>query len=885
MNRAAIGVAAQPPHAKHAMDTESDSEAGAGVEEDEVAVVELHAEQADAAEAAVRQAEAEGLTLQPSDDNATGYRGVSSSSSSTRFCATVRRAGERVHLGYFDTAQEAALAYARTPEAQVQVANAKPVPLTAEEAVAQAAAEGLKFEPSSNAAGYKGVKGDGSRYQARVTRAGEDVYLGSFATAEEAALVFARADARNKPPAASPAAAKRAAPPPKQSSAKQPRNSAAPGPLQPDSGSEDGINVEVIEVVEVYEEDAEGEEGGEDEDEEDQEMGQADAADAAVRQAEAEGLTLQPSDNTAGYRGVYKDCRSRGKAKPFNAKVWRAGKEVHLGAFATAEEAALAFARTPEAQAQVANSKPAPLTAEQAVAQAAAEGLKLEPSSNAAGYRGVGLQDSRYNAYTPRDGGKPAVYLGSFATAEEAAMAVARAGARTDPPAASPRPAAAKRAAPPQKPPPAKLNPKANSNSEEPTVAPNPASASTASVRLEVGQSLEACFGGRGYWFPGVVQHINEDGTLAIDYDDGDQEERVLRKHVRPPKAKARPPSPLASTSSGRLRTAPQRLDASLLMASSRSCRSAGEASKGEAPALEEEADSGEELGEPATLTTEAVDRTDAAEAAVRQAAAEGLTLQPSGDNSTGYRSVRKDCRVSLPKPFYANVWRDSKAVHLGTFATAEEAALAYARTPEAQAEVANPKPAPLTAREAVAQAAAEGLTLEPSNNAAGYKRVNVHNSRYQAAVRSAGKQVHLGNFVTAEEAALAAARANARNDPHAASPAAAKRATPPPPKPSPAKQPRHAPPPRPVQPVPLRQRDAPAPQASPKLEAAAAVVAPAPVLFKHKLALIKRELCIQPATPAIPAVAEANQQMGITPSLGESLGVQLDRLLAIISS
>ena len=61
------------------MDTESDSEAGAGVEEEEVAVVELHAEQADAAEAAVRQAEAEGLMLQPSA-NATGYRCVRKSS-------------------------------------------------------------------------------------------------------------------------------------------------------------------------------------------------------------------------------------------------------------------------------------------------------------------------------------------------------------------------------------------------------------------------------------------------------------------------------------------------------------------------------------------------------------------------------------------------------------------------------------------------------------------------------------------------------------------------------------------------------------------------------------------------------------------------------------
>ena len=56
-------------------------------------------------------------------------------------------------------------------------------------------------------------------------------------------------------------------------------------------------------------------------------------------------------------------------------------------------------------------------------------------------------------------------------------------------------------------------------------------------------------------------------------------------------------------------------------------------------------------------------------------------------------------------------------------------------------------------------------------------------------------------------------------------------------------------------------------------------------MIFKDKLALLKRELEIAPATPAISAVAEANRLMGITPGLGESVGVQLDRLLAIVSS
>ena len=42
---------------------------------------------------------------------------------------------------------------------------------------------------------------------------------------------------------------------------------------------------------------------------------------------------------------------SRGR---YQAAVWRGGKIVHLGAFTTAEEAALAYARTPEARRQAA---------------------------------------------------------------------------------------------------------------------------------------------------------------------------------------------------------------------------------------------------------------------------------------------------------------------------------------------------------------------------------------------------------------------------------------------------------------------------------------------------------------------------------------------------
>ena len=167
------------------------------------------------AKEAVRQAEAEGLTL-PRSDNSTGFKGVgfSSSRKSKPYMAQMKRGGKRVCFGSFATAEEAALRYARTPEAQAAAAAPpEPPPMTAEEALRQAEAEGLtllKFDGSST--GYKGVYLDSSKHytrphKAQVTRGGKLVYLGCYPTAEEAALVVARASAAQaaapQPPAAS----------------------------------------------------------------------------------------------------------------------------------------------------------------------------------------------------------------------------------------------------------------------------------------------------------------------------------------------------------------------------------------------------------------------------------------------------------------------------------------------------------------------------------------------------------------------------------------------------------------------------------------------------------------------------------------------------------
>ena len=72
------------------------------------------------------------------------------------------------------------------------------------------------------------------------------------------------------------------------------------------------------------------------------------SVDAALQQAQAEKLALLVADNKAGYIGV---SHNPGHPKPYQARVTRGGKRLHLGSFATAEEAALCVARSLEGQA------------------------------------------------------------------------------------------------------------------------------------------------------------------------------------------------------------------------------------------------------------------------------------------------------------------------------------------------------------------------------------------------------------------------------------------------------------------------------------------------------------------------------------------------------
>ena len=106
------------------------------------------------------------------------------------------------------------------------------------------------------------------------------------------------------------------------------------------------------------------------------------ASEQALRQAQAEGLTLRVGKNSTGYFGV---CHEPTKSLPYRAQLKSGGKKVCLGNFATAEEAALCIARSPEGQkaakaaqaAEVAAAVPPPLTSEEAMRQAQEEGLPL----------------------------------------------------------------------------------------------------------------------------------------------------------------------------------------------------------------------------------------------------------------------------------------------------------------------------------------------------------------------------------------------------------------------------------------------------------------------------------------------------------------------------
>ena len=159
---------------------------------------------------------------------------------------------------------------------------------------------------------------------------------------------------------------------------------------------------------------------------------------AAMEQAEAEGLTLIVATSRTGYFGVRHELSKHHQHKPYQARVFRGGKQASLGYFTTAEEAALCVARSPQGQLIAKKGQliapphgqliAPPLTSTEALQQARAEGLTLVVAKCTTGYRGVYINNpgSRrpFQANGSRYGKR--VSMGNFATAEEAALCVAR---------------------------------------------------------------------------------------------------------------------------------------------------------------------------------------------------------------------------------------------------------------------------------------------------------------------------------------------------------------------------------------------------------------------------------------------------------------------------
>ena len=395
-------------------------------------------------------AAAEGLELVPSSITKTGFKYVHPNPVG-KFAAFVWDHDKTLHLGTFVTAEEAALHYARyvgAERAAAEAAEARvtaPQPLTADEARAAAAAEGLELVPSSRSnsvAGFKGVRMHSqSHFSVPFTEENGEKkrHLGTFRTPEAAALCYTRhigakraaaeaAEARVAVPQPHTAGEARAAAaaeglelaeahlgwcvlhsalPDDRRKLQDSPSSSAPPQTSPAAATERASRKRLAAAVACAEVVLQG------------------SVDKARAAAAAEGLELVPSlSNETGFKGVSK---SYGR---YDARIRENGKQRHLGIFATPEEAALCYARHIGAEraaeeAAEATKKPQPLTADEARAAAAAEGLELVPSSsNETGFKGVVKHYGKYATRIRLNHHHSS--LGTFATPEEASLILAR---------------------------------------------------------------------------------------------------------------------------------------------------------------------------------------------------------------------------------------------------------------------------------------------------------------------------------------------------------------------------------------------------------------------------------------------------------------------------
>ena len=430
--------------------------------------------------------------------------------------------------------------------------------------------------------------------------------------------------------------------------------------------------------------------------------------------ADSDGVVLaRDPDSTTGFWCVHD--RSTSSAKHFVAKPVVQGKEVYLGRFASAEAAALVIARRyPTAFYEQTTTPPPATTRDEVIAAAAAEGLTLLTADNASGYRGVGANSQRKTFMAEIPG--PALILsdgtrikrvGNFPTAHEAALAIAR---RLGPDESARRGDE-------------KRNRAGWVISDQPAMTPDEALQAAASEGL----TLEPDRGSNtaqktAYYevfrssavmearYQALIAHYSigcfaspEEAALMRARtlrDDPDIVERNLERSrmcKRPKLADEEPAEHEADSSIGSssatgrpLRVAAQRKvfdveavpvmvddddDGDFIMVRVAHADAHVDASsEEEAQMVQSEAVvEHEEADDETEQMVEMAPQQFAVEEALLQQEEEGLTLQ-SSNNRAGLKGVV--FRSGQSRPYQAQGSRDGKTVHLGCFATAEEAAV-----------------------------------------------------------------------------------------------------------------------------------------------------------------------------------------------------------------
>ena len=159
-------------------------------------------------EVALAHAEREGLTLVRSVTNKTGFKNLQfyKGDPPHPYQLKIRKDGHTSHIGSYTVPEEGALEYARIigPEASAREAAEATPAMTREEALDAAEQEGQTLLRARNTTGFKYVvhhKNHGPRpFGLRITQDGQLLHLGTFATAEEAALQYARQYGRREDP-------------------------------------------------------------------------------------------------------------------------------------------------------------------------------------------------------------------------------------------------------------------------------------------------------------------------------------------------------------------------------------------------------------------------------------------------------------------------------------------------------------------------------------------------------------------------------------------------------------------------------------------------------------------------------------------------------------